>query len=147
MFSGAAWRPVESTTFRSLAEACMDPSKIAARWSTRGGNSTPLRVVGRQGDSTSRLPLDTSCATHLMPCLNALRRRVTGDADAVKLVDQIEAGVQELGTTLSALLSFTSGRKPKLAWVNLRQIVDDVCASLRARVQAQHVETNMDVPS
>jgi two-component system sensor histidine kinase HydH len=125
----------------------MDLSKIAARWGSPDGTSTPGRVIGRQGDSTSRLSFKITGSEHLVPCLSALRRRLAGDLASIEMVDQIEAGVLDLEATLHALLAFASGRKPKLAWVNLRQIVDDVCASLRTQIQDQRVETNTDVPS
>jgi signal transduction histidine kinase len=79
--------------------------------------------------------------------LNLLRRRLAADPGSGELVDSIEAGVLQLGATLHSLLSFASGRKPKLQWVNVRQVVDSACALCRSQVHAQRVEIVMDVPS
>jgi two-component system sensor histidine kinase HydH len=78
--------------------------------------------------------------------LGWLRQRLLGDAPSLELVDTVEQGILALGQTLNALLTFSSGRKPRLQWVNVRQIVDAVCASLAGEIEARGVEITADVP-
>jgi two-component system sensor histidine kinase HydH len=97
-----------------------------------------------QGDARS-----TDAARGISPVaadLTALRRRVAGDAVASELVDRIESGVAALSEMVSALVTFTSGRKPRLQWVNLGQVVDEVCNALRGQFQARRVDVTVDVP-
>ena len=49
--------------------------------------------------------------------LSLLRRRLTGDAAALRIMDNVEAGVSSLGTTVTDLLNFTQDRDPALATV------------------------------
>ena len=78
--------------------------------------------------------------------LAALRSRAAQDPAAAELIDRIEVGVLSLGETVNALLAFTSGRKPHLEWVNIGQVVDEVCNLLAPEVHARHVEITADVP-
>jgi two-component system sensor histidine kinase HydH len=82
----------------------------------------------------------------LMFDLSALRRRLSGDAESLALIENVETGVLALRATFHALLTLTSGRKPKPQWINVRQVVEEVCASLNAHISAQRIETTVDVP-
>jgi len=78
--------------------------------------------------------------------LSLLRRRIAGDAPSIESLDKVESGLLALDATLGDLLSFTSNRDPKLQWVPLRQVIDDVCHSLAQQLAAHDVETAIDVP-
>src|SRR5580704_4568567 len=75
-----------------------------------------------------------------------LRRRLSNDSDSEAMLDKIESGLLALDATVNDLLNYTSDRDPKLQWVNVRQVVDDVCASLTAQLSARDVATIADVP-
>jgi signal transduction histidine kinase len=47
---------------------------------------------------------------------------------------------------LGDLMNLTSERDPKLQWVNVRGVIDEVYASLAPQLAAQEVETVTDVP-
>jgi signal transduction histidine kinase len=78
--------------------------------------------------------------------LAKLRTRLGQDSIALEIIDRIEVGVLSLGETVNALLAFTSGRKPRLEWVNVGQVVDEVCNTLASQVHARRVEITADVP-
>jgi signal transduction histidine kinase len=78
--------------------------------------------------------------------LSLLRRRLSDDSGSGDILDKIESGFLALDATVNDLLNFTSDRDPKLQWVNVRQVVDDVCASLAPQLSAQDIETVTDVP-
>ncbi|MBI3838471.1 MAG: HAMP domain-containing histidine kinase [Planctomycetia bacterium] len=75
-----------------------------------------------------------------------LRRRLPDDPARDDILAKLESGLRAIDATVSDLLSFTSDRDPQLQWVDVRQVVDDVCASLAAQLSAQDVETIADVP-
>jgi signal transduction histidine kinase len=78
--------------------------------------------------------------------LSLLRRRLSDDSGSGDILDKIESGFLALDATVNDLLNFTSDRDPKLQWVNVRQVVDDVCASLAPQLSAQDIEIVTDVP-
>jgi signal transduction histidine kinase len=78
--------------------------------------------------------------------LSLLRRRLSDDSGSGDILDKIESGFSALDATVNDLLNFTSDRDPKLQWVIVRQVVDDVCASLAPQLSAQDIETVTDVP-
>jgi signal transduction histidine kinase len=75
-----------------------------------------------------------------------LRRRLADDSGSEDMLDKVESGLLALDATVNDLLNFTSDRVPKLQWVNVRQVVDDVCASVASQLSAQDVTTVADVP-
>ena len=78
--------------------------------------------------------------------LSLLRRRLSDDSGSLDVLEKIESGFTALDATVSDLLNFTSDRDPRLSWVNLRELVQDVCASLTPQFEAQGIATEMDVP-
>jgi len=78
--------------------------------------------------------------------LSLLRRRLSDDPGSVDILDKVESGFLALDVTVNDLLNFTADRDPKLAWINLRDVIDDVCASLAPQLAAQAIETITDVP-
>lgn len=86
---------------------------------------------------------------HLAPVslyLSLLRRRLSADSGSAVVLDKIESGMLTLDASVNDLLSFASGRSPKPQWVNVRQIVDEVGASLAHQLKAQDIELTTDVP-
>jgi len=75
-----------------------------------------------------------------------LRRRLPCDPGSEDLLEKIESGLMALDATVHDLLNFTSDGDPQPQWVNVRQVVDDVCVSLTAQFSAQRVETVADMP-
>ena len=78
--------------------------------------------------------------------LSLLRRRICDDAENLGVVDKIQSGFAALETTVQDLLHFTSDREPRLANFFLRDLVDDIHASLAPQVSAQVIEVDTHVP-
>ena len=78
--------------------------------------------------------------------LSLLRRRVSQDLGSVDILDKIAPAIATIDATLGDLMNLTSDRDPKLQWVNVRGVIDDVCESLAAQFSAHEVETVTDVP-
>lgn len=78
--------------------------------------------------------------------MSLLRRRLSNDSGSVDILDKIEAGLLTLDSSVNDLLHFAFGRSPKPQWINVRQIVDDVCNSLAHQFDAQDIELTTDVP-
>jgi len=79
--------------------------------------------------------------------LSLLRRRLSDDQGSLKVMEKIEAGFTSLDATVNDLLNFTSDRDPRLSWVNIRQLVDEVFASVEPQLDAQGIAMEMDVPT
>ena len=78
--------------------------------------------------------------------LSLLRRRISGDRDALQILDKVTTGFTALDATVNDLLQFTSDRDPQLRTFLLRKLVDEVFSSLAPQLVAQHVLTAVDVP-
>ncbi len=78
--------------------------------------------------------------------LSLLRRRISADAENLGVLEKIECGFGALETTVHDLLHFTSDREPRLANFYLRDLIDDIHASLAPQVSAQVIEVDTHVP-
>ena len=78
--------------------------------------------------------------------LSLLRRRLSQDTENLGVLEKIESGFGALETTVHDLLHFTSDREPRLANFFLRDLVDDIHASLAPQVSAQVIEVDTRVP-
>ena len=78
--------------------------------------------------------------------LSLLRRRMSEDAENLGVLEKIESGFAALETTVHDLLNFTTDREPRLTNFFIRDLVDDIHASLAPQVAAQAIEVDTDVP-
>ena len=78
--------------------------------------------------------------------LSLLRRRMSDDAENLGVLEKIESGFAALETTVHDLLNFTTDREPRLTNFFIRDLVDDIHASLAPQVAAQAIEVDTDVP-
>ena len=104
------------------------------RWAELGRTSS--RVAHEMRDNLAPVTL----------YLSLLRRRVSEDSGSVDILNKIEPVLAAIDATLGDLMNYASDRDPKLQWVNVRAIIDDVCASLAPRFSSHDVETVTDVP-
>ena len=74
--------------------------------------------------------------------LSLLRRRLTGDPIALRIMDNVEAGFTSLGTTVNDLLSFTQDRDPLWREFDVHELLEEVCAGLAPQLAAQDIRTN-----
>lgn len=80
--------------------------------------------------------------------LSLLRRRLgTTDAEALSVVDKIEAGFTSLDAMVGDLLNFTTDRDPRTARFALRDLIADVLDSLAPQFAAQGIDLRVDVAS
>jgi len=78
--------------------------------------------------------------------LSLLKRHIAGDGENLAVLAKIESGFAALETTVHDLLNFTSDREPQAVRFLLRDLVDDIHASLAPQVSAQAIEVKTDVP-
>lgn len=78
--------------------------------------------------------------------LSLLRRRVVDDPGSLEVVEKIAAGFTAVESTVHDLLHFTSDRDPHWQRFGLRELVDDVRASLAPQLAAQSIEAWLDIP-
>jgi len=78
--------------------------------------------------------------------LSLLRRRVVADPGSMEVVEKIAAGFTAVESTVHDLLHFTSDRDPHWQYFNVRELVDDVRASLAPQLAAQSIEAWLDIP-
>ncbi len=78
--------------------------------------------------------------------LSLLKRRIAGDGENLGILAKIESGFAALETTVHDLLNFTSDHEPQTVRFFLRDLVDDIHASLALQVSAQAIEVLTDVP-
>jgi len=93
-------------------------------------------------------PLAHEVRNSLVPVtlyLSLLRRRIAQDAEALDVLEKIEAGFNALDVTVNDLLHFTSDRDPVLQTFPLRKVADEVCAALGPQFSAQAIRTVVDV--
>ena len=71
--------------------------------------------------------------------LSMLRRRVSGDAEGLDMLEKVSAGFRAMDVMVNDLLHFTSDRDPQWTTVPLRRLVADVEASLAPQFAAQKI--------
>jgi len=84
----------------------------------------------------------------LMPVtlyLSLLRRRVTGDAGCLDIMDKIESGFTALDSTVNDLLHFTSDRIPRWQCFPLADLVNEVRESMAPQIMAQGISVETDI--
>ena len=78
--------------------------------------------------------------------LSLLRRRLTDDPLALRIMDNVEAGFTSLGSTVNDLLSFTQDRDPLWREFDVRELFEEVCAGLAPQLAAQDIRTSIETP-
>ncbi len=78
--------------------------------------------------------------------LSLLRRRISDDSGAVDIVNKISSGFTALDAMVNDLLHFTAERGPQREVVEVRDLVEDICQSLAPQLEAQGIQTEIDVP-
>ena len=77
--------------------------------------------------------------------LSLLRRQLVEDAEKLHVVDRIGGDLTCLDATVKDLLSFSSQGEPHLERVDPRQLIEVVFESLRPQMDAQHIETAIEI--
>lgn len=78
--------------------------------------------------------------------LSLLRRRVSADAECMRILDKVASGFTALDATVNDLLHFTSDRDPQLETFPLAPLADDVLAALAPQLAAQGIQAALVVP-
>jgi signal transduction histidine kinase len=77
--------------------------------------------------------------------LSMLRRRVSGDAESLDMLEKIVNGFRAMDVMVNDLLHFTSDRDPQLADLPLRKLLADVEATLAPQFAAQKIRFEIEV--
>ncbi|HEX4150532.1 MAG TPA: ATP-binding protein [Pirellulales bacterium] len=78
--------------------------------------------------------------------LSLLRRRLSDDLGSLDVLEKVAGGVSALDCTVNDLLHFTADRDPHWTHVNVRMLVNEVCASLAPQFEAQSIAVVANVP-
>ncbi|HET6882631.1 MAG TPA: ATP-binding protein [Pirellulales bacterium] len=79
--------------------------------------------------------------------MSVLRRRISGDAESLAVLDKVECGLTSLKATVTDLLNFAAERDPQLTTVMLAALLAELHASLAPQLAAQSIELSTDVPA
>jgi len=79
--------------------------------------------------------------------VSMLRRQMTEEYSQNSILHKLESGFSALEATVNDLLHFTTGREPNWQRFDLRSLVDEVCESLAAQIEAQGIKLDVDMPS
>ena len=77
--------------------------------------------------------------------LSMLRRRLTGDAEGLDMLEKVNAGFRAMDVMVNDLLHFTSDRDPQVSLVPLRKLVTDIEASLAPQLAAQKIRFELGI--
>ena len=86
---------------------------------------------------------------HLVPValyLSLLRRRLVTDSGSLDILSKVDTGVTALDATVNDLLHFTAQRDPQRRSVAVRELVEEVFATLSLQFAAQSIQLEVDVP-
>jgi signal transduction histidine kinase len=78
--------------------------------------------------------------------MSLLRRRLSEDSGSLDVLAKVESGILALDTTVNDLLHFTSHRDPQWESFALRELIEEICASLGPQLDAQRIAAEIDVP-
>src|SRR5208282_1890613 len=77
--------------------------------------------------------------------LSMLRRRVSGDAESLDMLENVSAGFRAMDLMVNDLLHFTSDRDPQLTHLPLRKLLAEIEASLAPQFVAQQIRFELQV--
>ena len=77
--------------------------------------------------------------------VSLLRRRVSADSPSVDMLDKISAAFTAMDVMVNDLLHFTSDREPQVRPCSLRNLVEDLLASLAPQFAAQAIRAVLDI--
>lgn len=86
-----------------------------------------------------------NCLMPITLYMSLLRRRLESEPDTLQFLDKLESGFRALEATVNDLLHFTANRDPQRGPCRLRQLVSEVCDSLKPQLAAQNVDTSIDI--
>ncbi|MBN1587985.1 MAG: HAMP domain-containing histidine kinase [Pirellulales bacterium] len=78
--------------------------------------------------------------------LSLLRRRITDDPIGSDLLGKIEAHLVVVDASVRGFLYLASDRNPRLCAFSLTKLIDEILESLARRIDAQSIDTVVDVP-
>jgi signal transduction histidine kinase len=78
--------------------------------------------------------------------LSLLRRRLSEDSGSCDVLDKVAAGITAVDACVHDLLHFTADRDPRLEFVDVRRLVQEVLASLQPQLEAQGIDEVVDLP-
>jgi signal transduction histidine kinase len=76
-----------------------------------------------------------------------LRRRLANDPGSLDVLARVEGGLTALDAMVNDMLHFTADREPNVSTVRLRELVEGVLDDLRPQLDAQDIQTTVDVPA
>lgn len=79
--------------------------------------------------------------------LSLLRRRISGDAGSLDVLDKVSSGFTALEATVNDLLHFSSDREPQRMTFGVARLLAEVCESLAPQLAAQGIRVAIDCPS
>lgn len=79
--------------------------------------------------------------------LSLLRRRITGDAGCLEVLDKVTSGFTALEATVGDLLHFSGDRQPQWLSFGVAQLLREVCESLAPQLLAQGIQLELDCPA
>ncbi|MEX2138823.1 MAG: ATP-binding protein [Pirellulales bacterium] len=77
--------------------------------------------------------------------LSLLRRRLSDDPGSCDVLDKVAAGFTAVDACVNDLLHFTADRDPRLEFIDVRRLVQEVLESLRPQLAAQGIDEVMDL--
>jgi signal transduction histidine kinase len=78
--------------------------------------------------------------------LSLLRRRLSDDAGSIGVLEKIESGFTAVDATVNDLLQFTAERDPRRELVDIRELLNELEASLAPQISAQSIRLVTSVP-
>jgi signal transduction histidine kinase len=77
--------------------------------------------------------------------LSLLRRRLSDDIGSCDVLDKVAAGFTAVDACVNDLLHFTADRDPRLEFIDVRRLVQEVLASLKPQLDAQGIDEVLDL--
>ena len=77
--------------------------------------------------------------------LSLLRRRLSRDTGSGDILDKVASGITAVDACVNDLLHFTADRDPRLEFIDVRRLVQEVLASLKPQLDAQGIDEVVDL--
>ena len=78
--------------------------------------------------------------------LSLLRRRLENDPASRDIIGKVAAGCTALDALVNDLMQFTVDRDPQRVEIDLKPLIDEVLFSLHPQIEAQRLQTIVEVP-
>ncbi|MEQ8847914.1 HAMP domain-containing sensor histidine kinase [Botrimarina sp.] len=142
-----AWRSATSRLERTHAQLRDEVARLTAELEVKNRELARKNRLADLGEMASHVAHEVrNSLTPITLYLSLVRRGLAPGSTALSALSKAEAGFTALEATVNDLLAFSAKRQPQASGFLLAPMIEEVVQSLAPQLEAQGVDTEIDVP-